>query len=72
MELLCRLQSNEDIIWLPLMHEAIDFIGEKVRVIVQEDIVFGITTNRSLNVLVFQQIQCRVRQGDERLVRGDL
>lgn len=70
MELLCRLQSNEDIIWLSPMHVAIDFMREKVGVVVlEEDIVFGIMDKCSFNVLVLQQIQCRVRHSDERRVR---
>jgi hypothetical protein len=71
-ELLCRLQSNEDIIRLPPMLGAIDFIHEKVGVVVLEDIVFGITSNRSFNELVLQQIQRRVCHGDEMRVRSVL
>jgi hypothetical protein len=56
MELLCRVQSDEGIIWLPTIHVAIDFRRERVGVVVLvEDIVFGITSNRFFHALVLQQ-----------------
>ncbi len=69
MELSCGLQSNEYVVPLSPMNVAIHLIDEQIGVVLNEDIVIGITRDRPFDVLVLEQIQCRVRHGDERRVR---